>query len=112
MCHIPIDDMSDGDAPTSPLSNDGMVRPQKVRPGTLDLLQQIQSSDDNVSRRVAQAACGHLGVRPCRRRRGRLGLGGVDALRICTVDSMAAESHSVGSDEGAISVDSDPCETD
>jgi hypothetical protein len=53
-----------------------------------DLLQQIESSDDEVSRRVAQAACdsdtsGSETVRPCRRRRGRVGLGGVDALRIC-----------------------------
>ena len=33
-----IDDMSDGDGPTSPLSSDGMVRPAKVRPYLYDLL--------------------------------------------------------------------------
>ena len=34
-----------------------MVRPPKIRPNLYDLLQQIESSDDDVSRRVAQAAC-------------------------------------------------------
>ena len=52
-----IGEMSDGDGPTSPLSSDGMVRPPKVRPNLYDLLQQIESRDDDVSRRVAQAAC-------------------------------------------------------
>ena len=55
--HMAIDDMSDGDGPMSPFSSDGMVRPPKVRPNLYDLLQQIESSDDGVSRRVAQAAC-------------------------------------------------------
>ena len=85
--HMAIDDMSDGDEPTSPLSSNGMVRPPKVRPNLYDLLQQIESSDDDVSRGVAQAACDSdtSGVRllACRRRRGRVGLGGVDALQIC-----------------------------
>jgi hypothetical protein len=44
--HTPID-MSDGDAPTSPLSSDGIVRPPKVRPSLYDLQQQIESSDDD-----------------------------------------------------------------
>ena len=48
-----IDDMSDGDGPTSPRSSDDVVRPPKVRPNLFDLLQQIESSDDDVSRRVA-----------------------------------------------------------
>ena len=55
--HMTIDDKSDGNGPTSPLSSDGMVCPPKVRPNLYDLLQQIESSDDDVSRRVAQAAC-------------------------------------------------------
>jgi hypothetical protein len=34
------------------------------------------------------------------------------SMRCEFVDSMAAESRSVPSDEGATSADSDPCETD
>ena len=37
--------------PTNPQSSVGMVRPPKVRPGIFDLLQEIDSSDDDVSRR-------------------------------------------------------------
>ena len=55
--HMAIDDMSDGDGPMSPVSSDGRVRPTKARPNLYDLLRQIESSDDGVSKRVAQAAC-------------------------------------------------------
>ena len=55
--HMAIDDMSDGNGPTSPVSSDGRVRPPKARPNLYDLLRQIESSNDDVSQRVAQAAC-------------------------------------------------------
>ena len=109
-----IDDMSDCDDPTShgPRSSDGVVRPPKVRPNLFVLLQQIESSDDDVSRRVAQAACdsdtsgSDHAVDDEDRSDSEV------SMRCKFVDSMAAESRSVQSDEGATSADSDPCETD
>jgi hypothetical protein len=116
--HMAIDDMSDGDGPTSSWSSDGIVRPPKARPSLYDLLRQIESSDsdDDVSRRVAHAACDS-------------DTPGSDhavddeddsdlevSMRCEFVSSMAADSESrrgsVQSDEGATSADSDPCETD
>ena len=107
-----IDDMSDGDGPTSPLSSDGMVRPPKVRPNLFDLLQQIESSDDDVSRRVAQAACDSDTSGSDHAVDDEDGSDSEVSMRCKFVDSMAAESRSVQSDEGATSADSDPCETD
>ena len=107
-----IDDMSDGDGPTSPRSNDGMVRPPKVRPNLFDLLQQIESSDDDVSRRVAQAACDSDTSGSDHAVDDEDGSDSEVSMRCKFVDSMAAESRSVQSDEGATSADSDPCETD
>ena len=72
----------------------------------------IESSDEDVSRRVAQAACDS-------------DTSGSDhavddgddsdsevSMRCEFVDSMAAESRSVQSDEGATSAGSDACATD
>ncbi len=79
----------------------------------------IESSDDDVSRRVAEAAAAALAIRT------RVHTSGSDhavddedgsdsevSMRCEFVDSMAAESRSVQSDDGATSADSDPCETD
>lgn len=107
-----IDDMSDGDGPTSPRSSDGVVRPPKVRPNLFDLLQQIESSDDDVSRRVAQAACDSDTSGSDHAVDDEDGSDSEVSMRCKFVDSMAAESRSVQSDEGATSADSDPCETD
>ena len=112
--HMAIDDMSDGDGPTSPLSSDGMVCAPKVRPNLFDLLprQQIESSDDDVSRRVAQAACDSDKSGSDHAVDDEDGSDSEVSMRCKFVDSMAAESRSVQSDEGATSADSDPCETD
>ena len=107
-----IDDMSDGDGPTSPRNSDGVVRPPKVRPNLFDLLQQIESSDDDVSRRVAQAACDSDTSGSDHAVDDEDGSDSEVSMRCEFVDSMAAESRSVQSDEGATSADSDPCETD
>jgi len=107
-----IDDMSDGDGPTSPRSSDDVVRPPKVRPNLFDLLQQIESSDDDVSRRVAQAACDSDTSGSDHAVDDEDGSESEVSMRCKFIDSMAAESRSVQSDEGATSADSDPCETD
>jgi len=109
-----IDDMYDGDGPTSPRSSDDVVRPPKVRPNLFDLLQQIESSDDDVSRRVAQAACDSdtSGSDHAVDDEDGSDSDSEVSMRCKFIDSMAAESRSVQSDEGATSADSDPCETD
>ena len=107
-----IDDMSDGNGPTSPVSSDGRVRPPKARPNLYDLLRQIESSDDDVSQRVAQAACDSDTSGSDHAVDDEDGSDSEVSMRCKFVDSMAAESRSVQSDEGATSADSDPCETD
>jgi len=77
-----------------------------------DLLQQIESSDDDVSRRVAQAACDSDTSGSDHAVDDEDGSDSEVSMRCKLVDSMAAESRSVQSDEGATSADSDPCETD
>ena len=104
-----------GSGPTIPLSSDDMVRPPKVRPDLYDLLQQIESSDDDVSRRVAQAACDSDTSGSDHAVDDEDDSDSEVSMRCEFVDSMAAEStesRSVQSDEGAASADSDPCETD
>ena len=101
-----------GSGPTSPLSSDDMVRPPKVRPNLYDLLQQIESSDDDVSRRVVQAACDSDTSGSDHAVDDEDGSDSEVSMRCEFVDSMVAESRSVQSDEGATSADSDPCETD
>ena len=89
-----------------------MVRPPKIRPNLYDLLQQIESSDDDVSRRVAQAACDSDTSGSDHAVDDEDDSDSEVSMRCEFVDSMAAESRSVRSDEGATSADSDPCETD
>ena len=110
--HMAIDDMSDGDGPMSPVSSDGRVRLTKARPNLYDLLRQIESSDDDVSQRVAQAACDSDTSGSDHAVDDEDGSDSEVSMRCKFVDSMAAESRSVQSDEGATSADSDPCETD
>ena len=95
-----------------------MVRPPnlnlKVRPNLCDLLQQIrvESSDDDVSQRVAQAACDSDTSGSDHAVDDEDGSESEMSMRCEFVDGMAAESRSVQSDEGATSADSHPCETD
>jgi hypothetical protein len=117
--HMAIDDMSDGDGPMSPVSSDGRVRPTsptKARPSLYDLLRQIESSDDDVSQRVAQAACDSDTSGSDHAVDDEDGSDSEEDLEVSMrcefVDSMAAESRSVQSDEGATSADSDACATD
>jgi hypothetical protein len=110
--HMAIDDMSDGDGPMSPVSSDGRVRPTKARPNLYDLLRQIENSDDDVSRRVAQAACDSDTSGTDHAVDDEDGSDSEVSMRCEFVDSMAAESRSVQSDEGATSSDSDACATD
>ena len=110
--HMAIDDMSDGDGPMSPVSSDGRVRPTKARPNLYDLLRQIESSDDDVSQRVAQAACDSDTSGSDHAVDDEDGSDSEASMRCEFVDSMAAESRSVQSDEGATSADSDACATD
>ena len=110
--HMAIDDMSDGDGPMSPVSSDGRVRPTKARPNLYDLLRQIDSSDDDVSQRVAQAACDSDTSGSDHAVDDEDGSDSEVSMRCEFVDSMAAESRSVQSDEGATSADSDACATD
>ena len=77
-----------------------------------DLLRQIESSDDDVSQRVAQAACDSDTSGSDHAVDDEDGSDSEVSMRCKFVDSMAAESRSVQSDEGATSADSDPCETD
>jgi hypothetical protein len=77
-----------------------------------DLLQQIESSDDDVSRRVAQAACESDTSGSDHAVDDEDVSDSEESMRCEFVDSMAAESRSVQSDECATSADSDPCETD
>jgi hypothetical protein len=110
--HMAIDDMSDGDGPMSPVSRDGRVRPPKARPNLYDLLRQIENSDDDVSRRVAQAACDSDTSGSDHAVDDEDGSDSEVSMRCKFVDSMAVESRSVQSDEGATSSDSDACATD
>ena len=110
--HMAIDDMSDGDGPMSPVSSDGRVRPPKARPNLYDLLRQIESSDDDVSQRVAQAACDSDTSGSDHAVDDEDGSDSEVSMRCEFVDSMAVESRSVQSDEGATSSDSDACATD
>ena len=109
--HMAIDDMSDGDGPMSPVSSDGRVRLTKARPNLYDLLRQIESSDDDVSQRVAQAACDSDTSGSDHAVDDEDGSDSEVSMRCEFVDSMAAESRSVQSDEGATSADSDACAT-
>ena len=109
--HMAIDDMSDGNGPTSPVSSDGRVRPPKARPNLYDLLRQIESSNDDVSQRVAQAACDSDTSGSDHAVDDEDGSDSEVSMRCKFVDSMAAESRSVQSDEGATSADSDACAT-
>ncbi len=108
--HMAIDDMSDGDGPTSPVSS--RVRPPKARPNHYDLLRQIESSDDDVSQRVAQAACDSDTSGSDHAVDDDDGSDSEVSMRCEFVDSTAAESRSVQSDEGATSADLDACATD
>ena len=72
----------------------------------------IESSDDDVSRRVAQAACDSDTSGSDHAVDDEDGSDSEVSMRCEFVDSMAAESRSVQSDEGATSADSDPCATD
>jgi hypothetical protein len=105
--HMPIDDMSDGDGPMSPVNSDGRVRPTKARPNLYDLLRQIESSDDDVSQRVAQAACDSDTSGSDHAVDDEDGSDSEASMRCEFVDSMAVESGSVQSDEGDTSADSD-----
>jgi hypothetical protein len=89
-----------------------MVRPPKVRPDLYDLLQQIESSDDDVSRRVAQAACDSDTSGSDHAVDEEDDSDSEVSMRCEFVDGMAAESRSLQLDEGATSADSDPCKTD
>ena len=97
--------------PTSPVSSDGRVRAPKARPNLYDLLRQIENSDDDVSRRVAQAACDSdtSGSDHAADDEDGSDSDSEVSMRCEFVDSMAAESRSVQSDEGATSADSDAC---
>jgi hypothetical protein len=110
--HMAIDDMSDGDGPMSPVRSDGRVRPTKARPNLYDLLRQIESSDDDVSQRVAQAACDSDTSGSDHAVDDEDGSDSEVSMRCEFVDSMAAESRSVQSGEGATSSDSDAGATD
>jgi hypothetical protein len=110
--HMAIDDMSDGDGPMSPVSSDGRVRPTKARPNLYDLLRQIESSDDDVSQRIAQDACDSDTSGSDHAVDDEDGSDSEVSMRCEFVDSMAVESRSVQSDEGATSSDSDACATD
>jgi hypothetical protein len=99
--------LSDGDAPTSPLSSDGMVRPPKVCPSIFGLLQQIESSDDDVSRRVAQAACDSDTSDSDHAADNEDGSVTEESMRSDFLDSMATELRSVQSDESVTSANSD-----
>ncbi len=81
----------------------------KARPNLYDLLRQIESSDDDVSQRVAQAACDSGSDHAVDDEDGS---DSEVSMRCEFVDSMAAESRSVQSDESATSADSDACATD
>ena len=72
----------------------------------------IESSDDDVSRRVAQAACDSDTSGSDHAVDDEDGSDSEVSMRCEFVDSMAAESRSVQSDEGATSADSDACATD
>ena len=78
------------------------------------MLRQIESSDDDVSRRVAQAACDSdtSGSDHAVDDSDEDGSDSEVSMRCEFVDSMAAESRSVQSDDGATSSDSDACATD
>jgi hypothetical protein len=89
-----------------------MVRPPKIRPNLYDLLQQIESSDDDVSRRVAQAACDSDTSGSDHAVHDEDDSDSEVSMRCEFVDGMAAESRSLQLDEGATSADSDPCKTD
>ncbi len=94
------DDKSDGDAATSPLSSDGMARPPKVRPsGIFDLLQQIESDDDDVPRRLTQAACDSDTSGSDHAVDDEDGSDTEAPVRCDFLESMAAELCSVQSDE-------------
>jgi hypothetical protein len=110
--HMAIDDMSDGDGPMSPVSSDGRVRPPKARPNLYDLLRQIESSDDDVSQKVAQAACDSDTSGSEHAVDDEDGSDSEVSMRCEFLDSMATESRSVQSDEGATSADSDAGATD
>ena len=77
-----------------------------------DLLRQIESSNDDVSQRVAQAACDSDTSGSDHAVDDEDGSDSEVSMRCKFVDSMAAESRSVQSDEGATSADSDACATD
>jgi hypothetical protein len=89
-----------------------MVRPSKIRPNLYELLQKIESSDDVVSRRVAQAACDSDTSGSDHAVDDEDDSDSEVSMRCEVVDGMAAESRSLQSDEGATSADLDPCETD
>jgi hypothetical protein len=74
----------------------------------------IKSSDDDVSRSVAhwQAACDSDTSGSDHAVDDEDGSDSEVSMCCEFVDSMAAESRSVQSDEGATSADSSPCETD
>ena len=72
----------------------------------------IESSDDDVSRRVAQAACDSDTSGSDHAVDDEDDSDSEVSMRCEFVDCMAAESRSVQSDEGATSADSDPCATD
>ena len=72
----------------------------------------IESSDDDVSRRVAQAACDSDTSGSEHAVDDGDDSDSEVSMRCEFADSMAAESRSVQSDDGATSADSDPCETD
>ena len=85
-----------------------MVRPPKVRPSIFDLLQQIESSDDDMSRRVVQAACDSDTTGSDHAVDDEDGSDTEESVRCNFLDSMAAESRSVQSDESVTSANSDP----
>ena len=85
----------------------------KARPNLYDLLRQIESSDDDVSQRVAQAACDSDTSGSDHAVDDEDDFDSEVSMRCeFVLDSMAAESRSVQSDEGATSSDSDACATD
>jgi hypothetical protein len=85
-----------------------MVGPPKVRPSIFDLLQQIESSDDDMSRRVVQAACDSDTTGSDHAVDDADGSDTEESVRCNFLDSMAAESRSVQSDESVTSANSDP----
>jgi hypothetical protein len=91
-----------------------MVRPPKVCPSIFDLLQQIESSDDDVSRRVTQAACVSDTSDSDHAADDEDGSETEESVRCDFLDSMATgtELRSVQSDESVTRANSDPGETD